>query len=99
MGNLSITGGTFTSPSNGGIGTRLKFAKQDGSQSYALTSPGVNSNMNYGVTNNSTVILNSPLLVGSSSKTGYLVLESGKFVTSATNLITLSAGTAGQGTG
>ena len=99
MGNLSITGGQFVSPSNGGIGTRLIFAKLNGSQSYTLTAPGTNANMNYGVSNNSTVTLNSPMLIGTSSKTGYLVLDSGKFVTTAINLITLSAGTAGQGTG
>ena len=81
----------FFLPSNKTIGTILIFSKSDGNQSFTYTSPITNANLNYGVHNNSTVTLNSPITVGSSSNPGYLVLTGGKFVTNSTNIITLAS--------
>jgi len=88
--SLNIASGAqFVAPSNTTNGTRFVFAKNSGTQYY--TNAGTNSTFNYGVDSNATVILNSPLTVGSSSTAGYLVLSSGKFVTSSTNTLTLTA--------
>ena len=89
--SLNIASGAqFVNPSNSSSGTRLMFAKKNGTQYYS--NAGTNSSFSYGVDSNATVILNSPLTVGSSSTTGYLILNSGKFVTSSTNSLTLTAG-------
>ncbi len=89
-GNMSVGAtGQFVVPSNKTVNTRLIFAG-GGNQSYTLTTGGTNTNINYGVENNTTVTLNSPLTVGNGTL-GYLVLTSGMFVTTATNLMTLAA--------
>jgi hypothetical protein len=93
---IIASGATFMNPSNSSVGTRLVFAKNSGTQYYS--NAGTNSSFSYGVDSNATVVLNSPLTVGSTSTTGYLVLTSGKIVTSATNTLTLTAGTGGTGT-
>ena len=70
-------------------------------QHYTLNAGGLNGNLSYGVENNSTVILNSPLLVGNTTAgNGGLVLTSGQFVTTSTNLMTLAtAASVTTGTG
>jgi pectin methylesterase-like acyl-CoA thioesterase len=101
-GDFSCTGtGQLVLPSNKSIGTILIFSKPSGTQNYTYTSVagGGNLNLNYGVMNNATVQLNSPLLVGSTSNPGYLVLTSGKFVTTAMNIITISATSVVSGSG
>jgi pectin methylesterase-like acyl-CoA thioesterase len=91
-GDFSCTGtGQFYLPSNKAIGTILIFSKSGGTQNFTYTSSAANQNLSYGVMNNSTVQLNSPLVIGSSSNPGFLVLTSGKFVSNATNIITISA--------
>jgi pectin methylesterase-like acyl-CoA thioesterase len=90
-GNLTVeSAGQFVVPSNIGVGTRLIFA-HGGAQTYTLQSGGTNANLSYGVEDGSVVTLNSPLTVGNATLGG-LVLTSGKFVTTATNIITLTAG-------
>ena len=90
-GNLTVGAtGSFVAPSNKTINTRLIFAATNGAQTYTLISGGSNKNLNYGIENNTTVTLNSPLTVGNGTL-GYLVLTSGKIVTTATNLLTLAA--------
>ncbi|HUI31035.1 MAG TPA: pectinesterase family protein [Candidatus Acidoferrales bacterium] len=84
------SGANFGAPSNPIIGTRLIFAKKNGTQ-YYLNNGGTNGNLNYGIDSNATVQLNSPLTVGNST-TGFLVMTSGKFVTTSTNLMTLAVG-------
>jgi pectin methylesterase-like acyl-CoA thioesterase len=99
-GDFSCTGtGQFFLPSNKAIGTILIFSKSGGTQNFTYTSSAANQNLSYGVMNNAIVQLNSPLVVGSSSSPGYLVLTSGKFVTNATNVITISATSVVSGTG
>jgi pectin methylesterase-like acyl-CoA thioesterase len=88
-GNLTLAGGTFSAPSNTTVNTRLIFAG-GGTQYYTRTS-GTNNNLSYGVENGATVILNSPLTVGTATLGG-LVLTNGKFVTTSSNIITLAAG-------
>ncbi|MDR3667678.1 MAG: pectinesterase family protein [Ignavibacteriaceae bacterium] len=91
-GDFSCTGtGQFYLPSNKTVGTILIFSKLNGTQNFTYTSSNANQNYNYGVMNNSAVTLNSPISIQGSSATvlAYLVLTSGKFVTSSTNLITL----------
>jgi pectin methylesterase-like acyl-CoA thioesterase len=91
-GDFSCTGtGQFYLPSNKTIGTILFFSKNNGSQSFTYTSSNGNQNYNYGVMNNSTVTLNSPISIQGSavSTLAYLVLTSGKFVTTSTNIITV----------
>ena len=89
-GDFSCTGtGLFAVPSKW-KGTVLIFSKSGGTQNFTYTSTNANQNLNYGVMNNATVQLNSPLAVGTSSNIGYLFLTSGKFVSSSTNLITLA---------
>ncbi len=87
---IIASGAQFANPSNSLSGTRLVFAKKNGTQYYS--NAGTNSAFSYGVDSNATVMLNSPLSVGSSSTPGYLILNSGKFVTSSTNTLTLTAG-------
>jgi uncharacterized repeat protein (TIGR02543 family) len=87
-GDLSISGGQFVVSSNTTVNTRLIFAKKNGTQYYTLTG-GSNVNLHYGVDSGATVVLNSPLTIGNSS-TGFLVLNEGKFVTTSTNIITMS---------
>ena len=90
----------FVLPSNKTIGTILIFSKNNGSQFFSYTSSTANANLNYGVQNNSTVTLNTPIMVGSGSNAGNLVLTSGKFISTSANLITLTAlGTVTTGTG
>jgi len=81
----------FTAPSNKTINTILIFSKPNGTQSFTYMSKVANANLNYGIKNNSTVLLNSPLTVGSSSNPGFLILTSGKLITTTTNIITLAA--------
>ncbi len=88
---LVESAGQFIAPSNTTINTRLIFAGNNATQHYTLNSGGTNGNLSYGVDNNSTVILNSPLTVGNTT-VGGLVLTNGQFVSTATNLITLAAG-------
>jgi pectin methylesterase-like acyl-CoA thioesterase len=93
-GDLTFSGtSTFVLPSNKTVGTILFFAKNGGTQNYTYTSSGVNQNMNYGVMNNATVQLNAPITPygSSTANIGHLVLTSGRFVTTATNIITLNA--------
>jgi pectin methylesterase-like acyl-CoA thioesterase len=100
-GNLTIgAAGQFVVGSNKTINTILLFAG-GGAQSYTLTAGGTNANLSYGVENGSTVTLNSPLTVGNTTAgNGGLVLTSGKFITTATNLMTLaSAASITTGTG
>jgi pectin methylesterase-like acyl-CoA thioesterase len=85
---LVESAGQFTVPSNTTVNTRLIFA---GGATQHITNSGTIGNLNYGIENNSTVILSSPLTVGNGT-TGFLVLTSGQFVTTATNLMTLAAG-------
>lgn len=99
-GDFSCTGSAqFFLPSNKTIGTILIFSKLNGTQNFSYTSSAANQNLNYGVMNNATVQLNSPIAVGSSSNPGYLVLTSGKFVTNATNIITLGPTSVVSGAG
>jgi pectin methylesterase-like acyl-CoA thioesterase len=88
-GDLTISGGQFVISSNTTVNTRLIFAKKNGTQYYTLTG-GTNSNLHYGVDSGATVVLNSPLTVGNSNA-GFLVLKEGKFVTTSTNIITMTA--------
>jgi pectin methylesterase-like acyl-CoA thioesterase len=91
-GNFSIGAtGQLTVPSNTTVNTRLIFAGTNASQSYTVASGGINANLSYGVENNAAVTLNSPLTVGNGT-TGFLVLTSGSFITSATNVLSLAAG-------
>jgi pectin methylesterase-like acyl-CoA thioesterase len=102
-GDFSCTGtGQFFLPSNKAIGTILFFSKPNGAQSFTYTSSNGNQELNYGVMNNSTVTLNSPISIQGSSVSAlaYLVLTSGKFVTTSTNIITVgSFGSVVTGTG
>jgi pectin methylesterase-like acyl-CoA thioesterase len=89
-GNLSIASGAqFEVPQNTTSNNRLIFAKKNGIQTY--TNAGTNANLSYGVDSNATVQLNSPLTVGNAT-VGALIMTSGKFVTSSTNLLTLASG-------
>jgi pectin methylesterase-like acyl-CoA thioesterase len=92
-GNLTVSAsGQFVVPSNKSVNTRLIFAG-GGTQQYTFSSSVANANLSYGVENGSTVILNSPLTIGNTTAgNGGLVLTSGKFVTTSTNLITLASG-------
>ena len=102
-GDFSCTGtGQFYLPSNKTIGTILYFSKPSGAQGFTYTSSNANQNYNYGVMNNSTVTLNSPISIQGSSATvlAYLVLTSGTFITTSTNIITLgNFGSVVTGTG
>lgn len=102
-GDFSCTGtGQLFLPSNKTIGTILFFSKTSGTQGFTYTSSNGNQNYNYGVMNNSTVTLNSPISIQGSSASvlAYLVLTSGKFVTTSTNIITLgNYGSVVTGTG
>jgi pectin methylesterase-like acyl-CoA thioesterase len=102
-GDFSCTGtGQFFLPSNKTIGTILFFSKPSGTQSFTYTSSNGNQNYNYGVMNNSTVTLNSPISIQGSAVTtlAYLVLTSGKFVTTSTNIISVgNFGSVVTGTG
>ena len=90
-GNVSFSGTSqFVLPSNKTVGTILFFSKSGGAQSFTYTSSTTNGNLNYGVMNNTAVTLNSPITVGDGTNNGFLVLTSGKFITTATNVITLS---------
>lgn len=100
-GNLTIgSTGKFLVPSNKTINTILIFAG-GGAQSYTCAAGGTNANLSYGVENGSVVTLNSPLTVGNTTAgQGGLVLTSGKFVTTSSNLMTLaSAASITTGTG
>ena len=93
-GDLTVSdSSSITVPSNKTIGTILYFSNSGGSQNYTYTSSVTNGNFNYGIMNNTTVNLNSPLTPNGSSAAniGHLVMTSGKFVTTATNIITLTA--------
>jgi pectin methylesterase-like acyl-CoA thioesterase len=102
-GNFSVSGtAQFVLPSNKTSGTILLFSKTNGTQSYSYTSSNANLNYNYGVMNNSTVTLNSPISIQGSSATvlAYLVLTSGKFITTPTNTFTVGTfGSVVTGTG
>jgi pectin methylesterase-like acyl-CoA thioesterase len=93
-GDLSVAdSSSITAPSNKTIGTILYFSNSGGTQNYTYTSSVVNGNFNYGIMNNTTVNLNSPLTPNGNSSTniGHLVMTSGKFVTTPTNILTLTA--------
>ncbi|MDR3609489.1 MAG: pectinesterase family protein [Ignavibacteriaceae bacterium] len=99
-GDFSATGtGQFVLPSNKAIGTILIFSKSNGTQNFSYTSSNANQNLSYGVMNNSAVQLNAPIAVGSATNPGYLVLTNGKFITSATNIITVAATSVVSGSG
>ena len=102
-GDFSCFGtGQFYLPSNKTIGTILFFSKNNGTQNFTYTSSSANQNYNYGVMNNATVQLNSPITVQGSSATvlAYLVCKSGRFVTTPINIISIgSFGSVVTGTG
>ncbi len=87
-GNVVInSGATLSAPSsNNKIATRLIFSKPNGTQYF--TNNGTNNQPSFGIDSGATVILNSPLTIGS---TGGLELRNGKFVTIATNYLRCDA--------
>lgn len=77
------SGATFAAPSSSNkIATRLIFCKPGGTQYF--TNNGTNNNPSFGVDSGATVVLNSPLTIGS---TGGLELKNGRFVSSTTNYL------------
>ncbi len=87
-GDVNVTGGTLQSGASGWYGRRtLNFAGGT-DQSFAVSSPGTigSASTTFKVSNNSTVHINFPFTLAANCA---LNLESGKFVTTATNILTL----------
>ncbi len=89
-GNISITGGSLTSGASGWAGRRTINFCGGTTQTFTLTAPATMSTAptTFKVSNGSTVQIGFPFPLLSTSM---LSLESGTFVTTSTNLITIPA--------
>lgn len=89
-GDVSVTGGSLQSGASGSYLRRTLTFAGGTTQTFTIASPGTlgNAPTTFKVSAGSTVILNFPFTLMSS---GALQLESGKFITTTTNTITVPA--------